>query len=49
MQPHKETERPIEMTATHPKRVDYEYERADIGSISIFVLTERKPIVRSRR
>jgi hypothetical protein len=34
----KETRRPIAATAKHPKRVDYEYERA--GTASIFMFTE---------
>lgn len=34
----KETRTPIEATARHPKRVDYEYERA--GTASIFMFTE---------
>ena len=34
----KETRTPIEATAKHPKRVDYEYERA--GTASIFMFTE---------
>lgn len=34
----KETRVPIEATAQHPKRVDYEYERA--GTASIFMFTE---------
>lgn len=34
----KETRRPIEATAKHPRRVDYEYERA--GTASIFMFTE---------
>ncbi|MEL6816791.1 MAG: IS630 family transposase [Cyanobacteria bacterium J06632_22] len=48
----KESTRPIEATATHPKRVDYEYERA--GTASIFMFTEplngwRQATVRERR
>ena len=34
----KEIRRPIEATADHPKRVDYEYERA--GTANIFMFTE---------
>lgn len=34
----KETRQPIEATLNHPKRVDYEYERA--GTASIFLFTE---------
>ena len=34
----KETRKPIEPTVEHPKRVDYEYERA--GTASIFMFTE---------
>ena len=34
----KETRKPIEATAKHPKRVDYEYERA--GTATIFMFTE---------
>ena len=34
----KETRTPIEATADHPKRVDYEYERA--GTATIFMFTE---------
>jgi len=34
----KETRRPIEATAKHPRRVDYEYERA--GTAEIFMFTE---------
>lgn len=34
----KETKVPIEATKSHPKRVDYEYERA--GTASIFMFTE---------
>ena len=34
----KETRKPIEATARHPRRVDYEYERA--GTASIFMFTE---------
>jgi hypothetical protein len=34
----KETRQPIEATADHPKRVDYEYERA--GTATIFMFTE---------
>ncbi len=33
-----ETRKPIEATKSHPKRVDYEYERA--GTASIFMFTE---------
>jgi len=48
----KEITRPIEATANHPKRVDYEYERA--GTASIFMFTEplngwRQATVRERR
>ena len=34
----KETRKPIEATADHPKRIDYEYERA--GTANIFMFTE---------
>ena len=34
----KETRTPIEATAKHPRRVDYEYERA--GTAEIFMFTE---------
>jgi DDE superfamily endonuclease len=34
----KETRKPIEATAKHPRRVDYEYEQA--GTASIFMFTE---------
>jgi hypothetical protein len=34
----KETRQPIEATAKHPRRVDYEYERA--GTANIFMFTE---------
>ena len=34
----KETRRPIEATASHPKRVDYEYERA--GTACVFMFCE---------
>ena len=52
MQLLKETRCPIPATATHPKRVDYEYERA--GTASIFMFAEplsgfRKSIARTRR
>ena len=52
VQLHKEIRRPIAATATHPKRVDYEYERA--GTASIFMFTEplagwRQATVRQRR
>jgi hypothetical protein len=52
VQLHKETRTPIEATAKHPKRVDYEYERA--GTASIFMFTEplagwREATVRQRR
>ncbi|MEM6453432.1 MAG: IS630 family transposase [Cyanobacteria bacterium P01_D01_bin.105] len=52
VQLHKEIIRPIAATATHPKRVDYEYERA--GTASIFMFTEplagwRQATVRQRR
>ncbi|MEM6353631.1 MAG: hypothetical protein AAF766_23010 [Cyanobacteria bacterium P01_D01_bin.14] len=47
----KEIARPIEATAKHPKRVDYDYERA--GTASIFMFTEplswRQATVRQRR
>ncbi|MGB3496361.1 MAG: transposase [Elainellaceae cyanobacterium] len=48
----KEMTCPIEATATHPKRVEYEYERA--GTASIFMFTEplrgwRQATVRQRR
>ncbi|MEL6855818.1 MAG: IS630 family transposase [Cyanobacteria bacterium J06607_13] len=48
----KEVAQPIEATATHPRRVDYEYERA--GTASIFMFTEplngwRQATVRERR
>ena len=48
----KETRVPIEATPIHPKRVDYEYERA--GTASIFMFTEplagwRQATVRERR
>ena len=32
----KETQKPIEATTDHPKRVDYEYERAGTANISMF-------------
>lgn len=52
VQLHKETRTPIEATAKHPKRVDYEYERA--GTASIFMFTEplagwRETTARQRR
>jgi DDE superfamily endonuclease len=52
MQLLKETRCPIPATATHPKRVDYEYERA--GTASIFMFAEplsgwRDVQVRARR
>jgi hypothetical protein len=52
VQLHKETRKPIEATAKHPKRVDYEYERA--GTASIFMFTEplagwREATARQRR
>lgn len=52
VQLHKETRIPIEATAKHPKRVDYEYERA--GTASIFMFTEplagwREATARERR
>ncbi|MEO1622543.1 MAG: IS630 family transposase [Cyanobacteria bacterium J06632_3] len=52
VQLHQEIRRPIAATATHPKRVDYEYERA--GTASIFMFTEplagwRQATVRQRR
>ena len=48
----KETRQPIAATKNHPRRVDYEYERA--GTACIFMFTEplagwRKAIARSRR
>ena len=48
----KETVTPLKATAHHPKRVDYEYERA--GTASIFMFTEplagwRQATVRARR
>ncbi len=48
----KETRPPIQATKAHPKRVDYEYERA--GTASIFMFTEplsgwRKVSVREQR
>ncbi|NEP54700.1 MAG: IS630 family transposase, partial [Moorea sp. SIO3C2] len=48
----KDVRRPIEATATCPKRVDYEYERA--GTASIFMFSEplagwRQVTVRERR
>lgn len=52
VQLHKEVKQPIAATAEHPKRVDYEYERA--GTASIFMFTEplagwRQATVRKRR
>lgn len=52
VQLHKETRIPIEATAKHPKRVDYEYER--VGTASIFMFTEplagwREATARKRR
>ena len=52
VQLHKEIKQPIEATQTHPKRVDYEYERS--GTASIFMFTEplagwRQATVRQRR
>ncbi|MEO0804577.1 MAG: IS630 family transposase [Cyanobacteria bacterium J06642_2] len=52
VQLHKEITPPIEASAKHPKRVDYEYERA--GTASIFMFTEplvgwRQATVRPRR
>lgn len=52
VQLHKEIAKPIEATAKHPKRVDYEYERA--GTASIFMFCEplagwRQATVRQRR
>ncbi len=52
IQLHREITDPIEATAKHPKRVDYEYERA--GTASIFMFTEplsgwRQATVRKRR
>ncbi len=52
VQLHKETRVPIAATDKHPKRVDYEYERA--GTASIFMFTEplagwREATVRERR
>ena len=38
MQLIKEIRKPIEATTDHPKRVDYEYERA--GTANIFMFTE---------
>jgi len=48
----KETRRPIPATKTHPRRVDYEYERA--GTASVFLFCEplkgwRQVTVRERR
>ena len=52
VQLHKEIKTPIAATDKHPKRVDYEYERA--GTASIFMFTEplagwRQATVRQRR
>lgn len=52
VQLHKEIKRPIPATATHPKRVDYEYERA--GTANIFMFSEplvgwRQATVRKQR
>ena len=52
VQLHKEIRRPIAATLKHPKRVDYEYERA--GTASIFMFTEplagwRQATVRQHR
>lgn len=52
VQLHKEVKRPIAASATQPKRVDYEYERA--GTASIFMFTEplagwRQATARARR
>lgn len=52
VQLHQETRIPIEATAKHPKRIDYEYERA--GTASIFMFTEplagwREATARERR
>lgn len=52
VQLHKETRRPIPATATQPKRVDYEYERA--GTACIFMFCEplvgwRQTTARKRR
>jgi hypothetical protein len=52
VQLHKETRAAIEATAKHPKRIDYEYERA--GTASIFMFSEplagwREASVRERR
>jgi len=52
VQLHREVRTPIPATAKHPKRVDYEYERA--GTASIFMFTEplagwRQVRVRQRR
>ncbi|MEL6552810.1 MAG: hypothetical protein AAFQ63_05015 [Cyanobacteria bacterium J06621_11] len=49
---HKETREPIEATAKHAKRVDYDYERA--RTASIFIFTEpaagwQQATVRARR
>jgi len=48
----KETRQPIEATPKHPRRVDYEYERA--GTANIFMFTEplsgwREPTVRESK
>lgn len=52
VQLHKEITQPIEATASHPKRVDYEYERA--GTACVFMFCEplvgwRQATVRERR
>ena len=52
VQLHKEIKRPLPATAKHPKRIDYEYERA--GTASIFMFSEplvgwRQATVRKRR
>ena len=52
IQLHKETRQPIAATKEHPRRVDYEYERA--GTASIFMFCEplfgwRRVSVRERR
>ena len=38
VQPVRETRTPVEATAAHPRRVDYEYERA--GTAAVFLFTE---------
>jgi len=52
VQLHRDVRPPLDATAQHPKRVDYEYERA--GTASIFMFTEplagwRQVSVRARR